>query len=429
MLIEYTVANFRSIADEVKLSMIPVRGNSKPYNIMSVDKNDNIKKLLRSCTIYGANGSGKTNVILALSKMKSLVLHSKNQNAGQSFREYQPFILNSEYSDKPVQFGITFIKDNIIYKYEFSFTKTKITFEKLSYFKGKKVIEIFRREENKLEPFIDHDELQSLFSHTGENVLFVSKANNEYKKFGPVFKWFNEVLSPIGPLSRISEDNTIEYMNQSEENKKKLIKFLQYADFDIYNISGKIERFDDPAIFDSFKTFMNTLGAKIDTNIISNKSSSQIEFGNSEIKSVRKRVDDTEVIVNFSKFESDGTQQFFKLASIWLQSILESDKVLIIDEFDILLHPDLQNFLLKVFHDPELIKTKSQIIFTTHNTNILASNFFRREQIWFTEKNIDTKSTELYSLLEYEKRHDRSVEKAYLFGRYGGLPDLKYGKF
>lgn len=431
MLIQYSAENFRSIAKKVTLSMVPARGKSKAYNLLPIENNPNIKNVLKSCVIYGANGSGKTNLLLALNYMRNMLLESKNQNKGQPFDEYQPFLLDAKYSNKPTSFEILFIKDDIEYKYSFSFDRTKIITEELSFYKGKKQNFYFKRNGDSFEPFTDHKDLLKLFEYTGENVLFVSKANNEYKPFGPIFEWFDQNLAAIGPLSRLPPHFTIDYMNASEDNKQKLLKFMQFADFDINNIKGQNVSLDDINFKETFENVLKTLKTiKSDVKKKSDKNlKGQISFDASELKSIRKRVDGTEIVVDFSNFESEGTNQFFKLASFWLQSIQEINIILVIDEFDIQLHPDLQYYLLKIFHDPEINRTKSQLIFTTHNTKILSTDFFRREQIWFTEKNPETKSTELNSLFDYEKRHDKSIEKGYFLGRYGGLPDIKYGKF
>jgi uncharacterized protein len=427
MLIQYSVENYRSISKKVTLSMVPAKGKSKLYNLIPVDNNPNIKNVLRSCVIYGANGSGKTNLLLALNHMRNMVLHSKEQNKGQPFDEYQPFLLDVQYSDKPTRFEVLFIKDDIEYEYSFSFNREKIVSEELSYYKGKKKCFFFKRNGDTLEPFIDHTDLLKLFEHTGENVLFISKANNEYKRFGFIYEWFDKNLETIGPLSLLPKHMTVDYMNQSEDNKQKILRFMRLADFDINNIKGQNVPLDDLNFVEPFKNFIKTVNSEI-KKTKNNKLTGRIVLDASELKSVRKRLDGSEITVDFSEFESEGTNQFFRLASLWLESLQEANKVLIIDEFDIQLHPDLQYYLLKIFHDPEINKTKSQLIFSTHNTRILSTDFFRREQIWFTDKNSETQSTEINSLFDYEKRQDKSIEKGYLLGRYGGLPDLKYGK-
>jgi len=116
------------------------------------------------------------------------------------------------------------------------------------------------------------------------------------------------------------------------------------------------------------------------------------------------------------------------MLGIILDALENHQRILVIDEFDTRLHPDLIMYLLKIFHDENNNIANSQLIVTTHNTRILASDFFRREQIWFTEKNKKNKSTNLYSLFDYEDRVDKSIEKGYFTGRYGGLPDIFDGR-
>lgn len=441
MLIDYSVANFRSIAEPINLTMLPAKGSSKPGNLIKIDKNKNVKKLLKSCIIFGANASGKTNLILALSIMKNFVINSKNLDAGDKFQSYLPFVLDNNHPNMPTSFKIHFIKNDIEYNYSFSFNSEKITNEELSYFKGRKEHYFFKRQNNDFEPFQDKEELTSLFKNTGENVLFLSKANNEYKEFRPIFEWFNNDIIPIGTsLSQftppLTPQFTIDYMNKSEENKRKILKFLHHADFDISDVSGKNIQFGSPKTFENLKSFFTSFTADISkTELLSNKKISidfqKIPFSKvslPEFKTIRKKIDETEIIDDFIAFESAGTNQFFNLAGLWLDSLENESKLLIIDEFDLRLHPDLQDFLIRIFHDPEINQNNSQLLFTSHNTRLLNKEIFRREQILFTEKNSTTKSTNLYSLYDYEDRQDRSIEKNYYLGRYGGLPDLTYGK-
>jgi uncharacterized protein len=423
MLITFKVENFRSITNDISLNMIPAKGISKPYNLIKIEKNPNIKKLLKSIVIFGSNGSGKTNTIRALFTMKSIIAYSKFMNSGDTFHDYDPFLLNDSYSNKPTSFSIDFIQKNVQYRYSFAYDLEKIVSEELSYYHGKKEIFIFKRTFNSLEPYIDHEELAHLFQSTGNNVLFLSKANNEYKKFGPVFEWFNNHLNIIGPTSKLDDKLTIRFMNGSPENKQRIINFMNFADFDILGVTGENKQIEDPEIINKLQKIIMVLNENNNNSDTNRK----LNLVASDIKSIRKKIDGTEIIQDFSKFESDGTKQFFKMSGLWLDALLNKSQTLVFDEFDIRLHPDLQNYLIQVFHDPEINKTNSQLIFTTHNTRILNKGFFRREQINFVEKNPETKSTTLNSLYDYEQRQDKSIEKGYYLGRYGGLPDIKYG--
>lgn len=420
MLIEFSAENFRSIKDRITFSMLTARGNSKEYNLIKVKKCPNVKRLLKSCVIYGANASGKTNVIVALSVIKKMVKYSKDMNRGDTFYEYDPFILDIENENKPTFFEINFIKNSKEYKYSFSYNKDRIISEELSYQIKNEEVFFFKRKDKEFEPFTDPEDLNFLFRHTGENVLFLSKANNEYEPFGEIFEWFSKSLNPIGPTSNFYDINTLDFMLKSNENKAKVLNLLTYADFDISNIVGEIK-----------KIYVSDLRAKEQQilSLIDDKSINEnITLSHPEIKFVHTRNDGSEVLTDFDEFESEGTKRFFCMSGPWLDALTEEYQLLVVDELDVKLHPDLVKYLINIFHDPEINKCNSQLIFTTHNTHILSTDFFRRDQIWFTEKEREQKNTKLFSLHDYEKRNDRSIEKAYFMGRYGGLPELTYGR-
>ncbi|MDE4907751.1 ATP-binding protein [Methanogenium marinum] len=418
MLIEYSVENFRSVAEKTTLSMLTSKERKKAYNLIKVKGIPGITKLLKSCIIYGANASGKTNQIRALDLIKFLVLSSKNLNRGDKL-PYFPFVLIAEYEAKPTLFEINFISGRTEYRYSFSYNANEIISEELSYIKRKDQKFIYKRNRDTLEAFVDEDELMGLFKHTGENVLFLSKANNEYKPFGEVFEWFNINLNYFGRISEIEDTYTIEYMNKSVENKEKVLTILKYADFDISDVSGNVIKMDKSEIPDNIVQLIEKQ---------TGKPLSEGKIVRTELKSVHKRDDGTNIIKEFEEFESAGTNVFFNMLGIILDALENHQRILVIDEFDTRLHPDLIMYLLKIFHDENNNIANSQLIVTTHNTRILASDFFRREQIWFTEKNKKNKNTNLYSLFDYEDRVDKSIEKGYFTGRYGGLPDIFDGR-
>jgi len=414
MLIEYSVENFRSISEKTTFSMVPSKERKKAENLIRVDGVPGVTKLLKSAVIFGANASGKTNQIRALDLMQFIVRMSKSYNRGDKIPFY-PFILSSEYATKPTTFSINFITDQTEYRYSFSYNADEIISEELVYFKGKSEKTIFIRNQNDLQAYQDYDEQQGLFRHTGNNVLFLSKANNEYKPFGSAFEWFNKNLNYLDSILDIGDRYTIEHMNKSQDNKEKIINLLNYADFDIHDVSGMIKTLKRSEIPDIIVQFIEE-----DTN----KPLPDGVMMTSELKSVHTREDGHQITNTFSEFESAGTQMFFNLLGLFLDAFENHQRVLIIDEFDTRLHPDLISYIFRLFHSNKINRMNSQLIVTTHNTRLLSADIFRREQIWFTEKKKQTKNTDLYSLFDYEKRLDRSLEKNYFSGRYGGVPDI-----
>ncbi len=414
MLIEYSVENFRSISEKTTFSMVPSKERKKAENLIRVEEVFGVTKLLKSAVIFGANASGKTNQIRALDLMHFIVRMSRNFNKGDKI-PYFPFILSSKSVEKPTTFTINFITNKTEYRYSFSYNADEIISEELVYFKGKSEKKIFIRNQNELSAYQDDDEQQGLFRHTGNNVLFLSKANNEYKPFGPAFKWFNENLNYLDSIMDIGDRYTINYMNRTQENKEKIINLLNYADFDIDDVSGTI------------KTMKRTDIPDIVIQLIEDNTKKPLTDGvikTSELKSVHTRDDGHQITNTFSEFESAGTQIFFNLLGLFLDAFENHQQVLIIDEFDTRLHPDLITYIFRLFHSNKINRMNSQLIVTTHNTRLLSADLFRREQIWFTEKKENTKNTDLYSLFDYEKRLDRSIEKNYFSGRYGGVPDI-----
>jgi AAA15 family ATPase/GTPase len=414
MLIEYSVENFRSISEKTTFSMLPSKERKKAENLIRVEKVLGVTKLLKSAVIFGANASGKTNQIRALDLMQYIVRMSRNFNKGDKI-PYFPFILSSEYTTKPTTFSINFVIDQTEYRYSFTYNEDEIISEELICFKGKSEKKIFVRNKNDLLAYQDEEEQQGLFRHTGNNVLFLSKANNEYKPFGPAFRWFNDNLNYLNSIMDIGDRYTIKYMNHSQENKEKLINLLHYADFDIHDISGTLKTLKRSEIPDIIIQFIEK-----DTK----KPLPDGAIMTSELKSVHTRDDGHQISSTFSEFESAGTQMFFNLLGLFLDAFENHQRILIIDEFDTRLHPDLISYIFRLFHSNTINRMDSQLIVTTHNTRLLSADVFRREQIWFTEKKKQTRNTDLYSLFDYEKRLDRSLEKNYFSGRYGGVPDI-----
>lgn len=213
----------------------------------------------------------------------------------------------------------------------------------------------------------------------------------------------------------IGDRYSIEYMNKSQYNKEKIINLLNHADFDIHDVSGTIKTLKRSEIPDIVIQFIEEG---------TNKPLPDGVMTISELKSVHIRDDGHQITNTFSEFESAGTQMFFNLLGLFLDAFENRQRILIIDEFDTRLHPDLISYIFRLFHSNKINRMNSQLIVTTHNTRLLSADLFRREQIWFAEKKKQTRNTDLYSLFDYEKRLDRSIEKNYFSGRYGGVPDI-----
>lgn len=424
MIIEFNIQNFRSFKEEVTLSLLAAPDNSLDNNLI---KKETLKKdrLLRSAVLYGANASGKSNVVLAFDSLRNLVMESHKFQKGTEI-DFSPFKLDKKCLSKPTKFEIAFIQNNIEYRYGVSFTDQKIIDEFLYYYpEGRKAL-IFKREDTNNYKFtIDKKEQDFLSKKTLENVLYLSNSTQlNYKKTSEAFDWFKDSLKTIKATEHPKLiQKTIELFNKDEKLKEVLLKALIEADFGITDFSANIEKFsiDDLQIPENVPERIRNRRRK---SFVLEQSDNKIMLLDIDIKTIHKVLDEkgNELNIQFEfEEESEGTKRLFSLIGPWIDA-LTNGHVLIVDELDTKLHHFLNIFLIKLFHNPTQNKSNAQLIFTTHNTNLLDLDLFRRDQIWFTEKNPNAGSTDLYSLLEFSPRKDKNIRKGYLAGRYGAIP-------
>lgn len=419
MLIEFSIENFRSFKEEVTLSLISSSDKSLDNNLIKTAtlKKDN---LLRSEVIYGANASGKSNVVSAFNYLRQLVINSHKFQKGTGI-SYSPFKLDKKYTSKPSRFEIVFLKNNIRYTYGVSLTNEKIVDEYLYYYpQGRKALIFERKDTFNYKFTIDINEQDFLSSKTLPNVLYLSNSTQlNYKKTSEAFDWFKDNLKIIG-----ATDNpkltafTIELLNKDEKLKEFILKSLMVADLGIVDISAKL----DKILIDDASLELPSPDLKSEFTLISDDDG--LKLVQMDIKTMHNVLDEkgNDIGINFDfDEESEGTKRLFALVGSWIDA-LNNGRILIVDELDTKLHPLLMEFLIKLFHNPTQNKNDAQLIFTTHNTNLLDLDLFRRDQIWFTEKNPSYGNTDLYSLLEFSPRKDKNVRKGYLAGRYGAIP-------
>ena len=414
-LIEFTVENYRSIKDAVTLSMVATADRSLENNLIELDamKKD---RLLRSAVIYGANASGKSNVLRALFDFRLLVLNSHKSQKGSRIR-FTPFKLDKECLTRPTTFSVSFIREGIKYVYSVSFTAEKVVSEELYYYPRGRIALIFERKNTSDYRFSTDKKAQKFYAEqTPENVLYLSRSTQlNYEKTAKAFEWFKDDLMIFGPgsLGTYGPEMDISIkMLENEKTKELILRALSEADLGIDDIRGKIEELSVEKLPDSFPAELKAI------------------LDNSE-KSTLKRIEvktlHGDVQFSFHE-ESEGTKRLFSLIGPWIDA-LQNGRVLVVDELDTKLHHLLNVFLIKLFHDPTQNQKNAQLIFNTHNTNLLDLKLFRRDQIWFTEKDPETGKTDLYSLVEFKKekkpRKDTDIKKGYIIGRYGAIPFIK----
>jgi uncharacterized protein len=416
MIIEFKVENFHSIKEQVVFSMVAGTDNVLDYNVITHNKYKK-NKILKSTVIYGANASGKTNVIRALNFMQKIILENNTRQKGDKIKVV-PFKLDEEYKNKPSKFDVIFIHKDIKYAYGFVVDREKVHSEYLYFYPNGRQSTIFERVTTDRFKFTrDKEEQEILSKRTISNRLYLGNATEwNYEPCAQAFEWFMKMLriNVSGNMSNWS-NYTASLAHKNKQKKNAIMCLLNEADLNIKDCVTEETDIDDDPIFSSLTDKLkDTLRTEMDL--------SDIRLIDVKTTHTAKKLDGTLYKEIFGMDEeSSGTQKIFDLAGPLLD-VLANGCILIIDELDIRLHPLLVENIVKKFHDPKQNPKNAQLIFTTHNTNLLTQTIFRRDQIWFTEKDSEGSSTNLYSLLDLGVRKDENIEKGYLAGRYGAIP-------
>ena len=414
MIIEFSVKNYRSIKELQTLSMVaaPIKSKYPELDTNNIIKVSDKLSLLKSVAIYGANGSGKSNLIKALYIMLIFIRDSfKNDQLGKFIIE--PFELNQESQNEPTFFQLIFICDDIRYRYGFEVFDNEVKSEWLFGTPDKKEVYFFTREGSTIQ--INEKQFgegKNLVDKTSESNLFmnIAKAFNG-KVSKQIFDYLNYEIAISTGVADQGFRNTTLTLIKNETIKQQILSLLNFADFGIQDINYKKMTIDDlPA--NSPKGF-----------------SEDVATGNLELLFSKRSIqNEKNENVGYRMFlmdgqESDGTQKFFNYSGI-ITKTLQYGSALFLDEFDARLHPMLTKKLVEMFNSPTINKNGAQLVFVTHDTNLLDNTLLRRDQIYFTEKN-KMQETVLYSLADFKGvRNDASYEKDYINGKYGAIPFL-----
>jgi AAA15 family ATPase/GTPase len=426
MLVEFRVGNYLSFKEVVTFSM--VAASIKEHKDTHVFEAKNFR-LLTSAVIYGANASGKSNLFKALSFMVDLVVKSAKESQAEEEIGVDRFRLSTETDGKPSFFEITFIHEDVRYRYGFEVDRERVHSEWLFYSKVRETM-LFTRENGEIE--LGHGfkrEGKGLAAKTRKNALFLSVSaqwNGEIATtiVKSLFKDI-EVAPAKYMASPRSFSKTINIM-ENELLTEKIMEFVKVADLGINEV--KIEKTeiagDYIGLGDEVSKSIHQEVSKLFKEMLENMPRS-----NSEVKTIHLKYNENGEIVSTEKFnmdkdESEGTKKLFSLIGMAIDTISKG-KVLIIDELDAQLHPLLTLYIIKLFNSNDRNPNNAQLIFNTHDTNFLDNRLFRRDQIWFMEKN-RYGATDLYSLAEYsfKVRKDESYGKNYIIGKYGAIPFL-----
>ena len=382
MILELRLSNIFSLRDEVTLDLQAAKistrkGRALEGNLFTVGG----ERLLKSIAVLGANASGKSNVVKGIRACVEMIRSSHNYNEDTMFG-FVPFKFEG-YDQKPSSFYVRFLMDAVEYEYTFSMTQQEILTEQLYYYPNGRKSLVFSRDENKgpdkravyeFKPMLRRP--MDVAANTSRKTLFISRASQMDREIAKqVFRFFCDDIvldyhTPM-PIDKLLK-----------EQKADLLEVLRTADSDIIDI--RLEA-------GSIKTY--------------HRSNPDVAF-------------------DFETEESEGTKTLFRMMQS-MMDIIRSGKFLLIDEIDTSLHTQLVEFVIDLFNHSD----HAQLVYTTHNTHLLNTDFQRRDQVYFVNKREDG-SSDLYSLFDFKDFRDTfDMEKAYLQGRFDAIPYLSKPTF
>lgn len=400
MLLNLKFSNYRSFKDECVFTMEPTKSEAKEANLCEVsDMGKGSIQLLKVSAIFGANASGKTNIVKFLYRFKRWMFNQDNM-VGQPILLYDPFKFDKDSTIQPCTFSIEFIVDGIRYNYQIEFNQNEIISEVLNYYPNGRSTSLYERE-----------------IRQGESVHYIKPGSSVKIKSLQVFP--NQLLlskfvidTPYEEITRAAKylaDITISNGFHEDWQANRMPEYLRWLGADSHRATK----------LNQFLVYTDT-GLKGFNATVKNSNAFELEGVHN---SFREKEYIGKTSLPFIE-ESFGTRALFMLGCSILQS-LENGTPLFVDEIDSGLHTYISRLIVDLFRNEHINKKHSQLIFTTHNVTILDQDSIRKDQIWFVEK--DTYGcSELYSLSDFEDvRESTPFSKWYLENKFGGVPILK----
>jgi AAA15 family ATPase/GTPase len=414
MIVSLTVTNFRSIRDETTLNLCTERpGKHLPENI-AYPAGDRIG-VIKSVGIYGANGSGKSNLLQAFEALQYIVSASGNLEEGDPIGYYEPFRLSAQTKQEPVRFDVQFITpDGVRYRYKVAFEKYRITEEQLIAYCTRHPAVLFMREASdtwetiKFGTTLRGGKKRLPFA---PNNSYLSKAGNNEETPASLRNVFNYFLWNVVRFARY-ERLILRGWTEVQDLVQQVAALLALADTGIDTVTVAERDIDSLQPPEDTPDKLDLRGRR-DTRwkfLFSHKT----ESGGIEKFELNE--------------ESAGTRRLFELAPVLLDAFTTGGVVLI-DELESSIHAFTAELIIKLFNDPEVNPKGAQLIFTTHNVHIMSPERFRRDQIWFAEKRDG--ASRYFSLAQFDKnmvKPSSPFARWYLEGRFSAIPQIDYQK-
>lgn len=426
MLLNFAVTNYRSIKERQVFSLMAVEGLSHEDSLI---RSKYGIPILPVALLFGANASGKSNILRAFGMMRHMVVNSVRLNPDDSLDEYEPFLLDEESRDNDAEVEIEFIisdgkNEEQHYRYGFSFCDKLISEEWLYRHEGNTdEVELFTRIEGKVQVNeTKFPEGKGKEDTLNSNRLFLSLiAQLKGEKSKEIIEWFKKsyIVTALRTERYMTLTSDLLASNKNKEEAddmfaQKALAFLSNIDVSIAGLSISEEQFTLPKDApEELKKILPKEGEKL----------LKVESTHNKYNKVGDVIG--KETFNIKSQESEGTQKIAELLGL-IFTVLAKGRLLVTDELDAKLHPLLTRAIIRLFTDPKINEHGAQLVFTTHDTNQLHLDQVRRDEIWFTEKS-PVEATELYSHIEFKDfdQFTDDITEQYVNGRYGAIPRIK----
>lgn len=415
MLIQFSAGNYTSLRDEIALSMIAGQGTEHSDRLISFGKDS----IIPTAAIFGANASGKTNIQKAMTAAIMFVRNSNQLQINRQIPLMTPFLFDKEHPHEPCWFDFIFTVGTTKYQYGFSASATKVYEEYLYKYTSSWASMIFERTNTDSYKFtkVNEKKLKKYTKYNTDNKLFLSTATNwncELTK--EAFMWFEGGIDTFDSES-LEQSGLARYDELGDIIKPFTKKLLENADLNISDYS-----------FESKEVLANSVPVGMIPPGVEIPADAKVTSKEFKIMTKHKIVNNNGVEAYTLSIgeESKGTRRLFFFSPA-IQNALENGCVMVLDEMDSSFHPFLIDYIIDLFNDKDVNKKGAQLIFNTHSLNTLSLEKFRRDQIYFVEKDMSG-ATELFSLDDFTTRKTEDVRKRYLQGRYGAVPNIGAGE-
>ena len=429
VLLAFRAENARSFKEEIELSLLATAMAEKQYvRMVPWRAGGSSVRVLPVAGAFGANGSGKSNLLKIMADMRRLVLGSFRSGVPGGGMPRWPFRLDEESSRMPTRYEVNIVLHGVRHEYGFELDDEQVMQEWAHYYPRGKAALLFHRQGEAIRlGAAERPRSRAVLNLLRPNALFLSTAAAiEHPVLSPLYQWFLDNLRLAEADSRLSRQVLTAKMLDNGPRREAVLQLLRAADL---GITGVRQQPPDPAMQEKIRRVVHIL---MGTEDESDHDPAPASTDFSEMTGVNLVHRGTSADVELDNVdESLGTLVWFGLVGPVIES-LTTGSVLLADELDASLHPDLVAQLVQLYQNPNTNPRHAQLLFNSHDTSLMGGavgeRLLGRDQVWFTQK-LNDGQTELYQLIDFEPRKQEAVGKRYLEGWYGAKPIISSAEF